>query len=231
MCLSVGSLLQNVYILQIACQTVEVETESDDEFRRNGEPDIIGLHVALQALRFEKQRGDFHLRRVLGRNCLHEPLYGLAGVYDILHQNYRTTGNFSRKAHHLLHRPGRRGPLVAFKADKRYFGISVDVQKKLGGKRKRAVEHAHQQRTASLEFGRNLLCQFLDTLLDLLTFNVGLESEPVVCHLFHRAKIVTQNYTMFSIYRQSPPNYFLFFAIPAIPATNPARKMLPSTYR
>ena len=60
---SVSRFLEHVDVGEIACQTVKVETEPDDELGRNRETDIVGFDIALQRLGLEQQGGDFEYRQ------------------------------------------------------------------------------------------------------------------------------------------------------------------------
>ena len=83
--------MQHVYVTQVSCKSVKVESESYYEFGRDGKSHIVGIHFTLQRLGLEEQCCDAYRGGIFLLEVGHEFLYCVAGVDYVLDNDYIAT--------------------------------------------------------------------------------------------------------------------------------------------
>ena len=77
---------------------------------------------------------------------LYQLLYRETRVDNILDHHHRAAGNILLQTVQFFHLAGRLHALIRFHADKRNLGIDRNLAKQIGGKDKRTVQYAQEER-------------------------------------------------------------------------------------
>lgn len=175
-----------IYVLQVARQPVQIESETYYELLGDFETYEVGGYGFLQRFGLEQQRGYAHLARLLRLQVVDKVIHRIAGIDNILDDNHRAVLDVLRQAQHLFYLACRAGALVAFKPYECYFGIGVKFLKKLRGKRERAGQYAEKEGRPVAVTRSEFATHFLNTRLYCIVTDKRLKMQILIDNLiFH----------------------------------------------
>ena len=90
---------------EVACESVDVESVSDDEFVGDGESYIFGIDVVAASLGLVEERGHSDRCGIHGFEVVDKAADGGAGIYDVLHNDDVASGDILAQSDNLLDTP------------------------------------------------------------------------------------------------------------------------------
>lgn len=181
-------IVENVDVVEIAGHAVDVEAIADDKLFWYFKTYVVGVDGHLKSLGLEQEGGYAHRCGVHGLDVGLEAGHGVAGVDDVLYDDYVASGYVVGQTHNLLYDTCRAHALIALEAYEGNLGIYVEGTEEVDGKGGRAVEHAHEQGVFTCIVRRYKLAETRHPGAYGFMFDEGTKCETLICLSFHLGK-------------------------------------------
>lgn len=183
----VSLFVEYIYVIEVAGEAVDVEAIADDEFLGDFKADEVRFQFeVLQGFGLEEKGRDAYgggiERAELGKEFHH----CVAGVDDVLHENYMAVLEVFTESHHLFDHACAARAFIAFEADECQFGVDVLTgAEKVDGKGRGTVEHTHEEWLFVSEICGYDFGELGDAGVDAGVVDIGAKFHPLIAFLFH----------------------------------------------